>query len=142
VTFPPARGDSALVFKFGDFDPRLSPDGQQVAFERLVDDEFFFVDRQIGRWDIFVANMDGSGERNLTGEVEAAGFPKWSPHGQTILFLSHRVEDDQPLIALYTIDADGSDRHKVDVPLRNIALLGGDWMPDGEQIIFVAEIYR
>jgi Tol biopolymer transport system component len=142
VTFPPDRGESDLVFKFGDFDPRLSPDGQQVAFERLVDDEFFFVDRMIGRWDIFVANMDGSGERNLTNQVEAAGFPKWSPDGQTILFLSHRVEDDKPFIALYTIGADGSNRQRVNIPLRNIALLGGEWMPDGEHIVFVTEIYR
>jgi Tol biopolymer transport system component len=142
VTFPPSRGESGLVFNYGDYDPRLSPDGQQVAFERLVDDEFFFVDRQIGRWDIVVANLDGSGERNLTHEMEAAGFPKWSPDGQTILFLSHRVEDDKPLIALYTIGADGSDRQKVPVRLRNLGLLGGEWMPDGEHIVFAAEIYR
>lgn len=142
VTFPPSQGKSGLVFKYGDYDPRLSPDGQQVAFERLVDDEFFFVDRQIGRWDIVIANLDGSGERSLTHEMEAAGFPKWSPDGQTILFLSHRMEDDKPLIALYTIGADGSNRLEVPVPLRNIALLGGEWMPDGEHIVFVAEIYR
>ena len=143
VTFPPAKGASDLVFEYGDFDPSLSPDGQQVAFERLVDDEFFFVDRQIGRWDIFVADADNPGsERNLTNEQEAAGFPKWSPDGRTILFLSYHLEDGNPSIALFTIAADGSNRQKVNIPLRNFAPLGGTWMPDGEHIVFVAEIYR
>ena len=142
VTFPPATGESGLIFKYGDFDPRLSPDGQHIAFERLVDDDFFFVDRQIGRWDIFVVSTDSGEERNLTNEEEAAGFPKWSPNGQTILFLSHRVEAEKPLIALYTIDADGSNRQKVPIPLRNVAPLSGEWLPDGEHIIFAVEIYR
>jgi Tol biopolymer transport system component len=143
VTFPPARGESSLAFEYGDFDPSLSPDGRQVAFERLVDDEFFFVDRQIGRWDIFVADVNNPGnERNLTNKQEAAGFPKWSPDGQTILFLSYHLEDGNPAIALFTIGADGSNRQKVNIPLRNFAPLGGTWMPDGEHIVFVAEIYR
>lgn len=143
VTFPPAKGESSLAFEYGDFDPGLSPDGRQVAFERLVDDEFFFIDRQIGRWDIFVADVDNPGsERNLTKEQEAAGFPKWSPDGRTILFLSYYLEAGNPSVALFTIAADGSNRQKVNIPLRNFAPLGGTWMPDGEHIVFVAEIYR
>jgi Tol biopolymer transport system component len=142
VTFPPARDKSDLAFKYGDFDPNLSPDGQQVAFERQMDDDFFFVDRQIGRWDVFIASTGGGEERNLTNEEEAAGFPKWSPDGQTILFLSHRVEAGKPLIALYTIDATGSNRREVHIPLRNVAPLSGEWLPDGEHIIFAVEIYR
>jgi Tol biopolymer transport system component len=143
VTFPPVKDESNLVFKYGDFDPSLSPDGQQVAFERLVDDELFFVDRQIGRWDIFVADVNNPGnERNLTNAQEAAGLSKWSPDGQMILFVAYRVEDGNPAVALYTIGADGSDRQKVDIPLRNFAPLSGAWMPDGEHIVFAAEIYR
>jgi Tol biopolymer transport system component len=143
VTFPPAKGKSDLVFKYGDFDPNLSPDGQQVAFERLVDDEFFFVDRQIGRWDIFVADVNDPGnERDLTNEQEAAGFPRWSPDGRTILFAAYRLESGNPTVALYTVGADGSNRQKVDIPLRNVAPLGGAWVPDGEHIVFAAAIYR
>jgi len=142
VTSPPPAGESGGTFEFGDFDPRLSPDGKRIAFERHLDDDFALGEHRVGRWDIFVINVDGSGERDLTGEREAAGFPKWSPDGRTILFLAHRMENGRPSIGLYTIGADGEGRQRVPIPLANLVPLGGEWLPDGEHIVFVAEVFR
>jgi len=148
VTFPPlaaqtSRGAIELrPFKPGDFDPRLSPDGERIAFERHLDDDFALGEHRVGHWDIFVINIDGSGERDLTGEREAAGFPKWSPDGQTILFLAYRLEQGRPSVALYTIGVDGRGRQRVPIPIANLVPLGGEWLPDGEHIVFVAEVFR
>ncbi len=142
VTFPSAPGPSDSFFKPGDFDPRLSPDGKRIAFERHLDDDFALGKHRVGRWDIFVIHADGSGEQDLTGEREAAGFPKWSPDGQTLLFLAHRMENGRPVIGLYTIGADGEGRRRVPIPIPNLVPLGGEWLPDGEHIVFVAEVFR
>ena len=57
------------------YDPELSPDGQQVAFTRGGNDN-----------NIYVINVDGSGEREVYGEGELLRAPKWSPDGQRIVF--------------------------------------------------------
>ncbi len=57
------------------YDPELSPDGRQVAFTRGGNDN-----------NIYVINVDGSGEREVYGEGELLRAPKWSPDGQRIVF--------------------------------------------------------
>jgi Tol biopolymer transport system component len=47
----------------------MSPDGQQVVFERTDDLSF-------GDSDLWIANIDGSGARML---ASGGGFPSWNP---------------------------------------------------------------
>jgi TolB protein len=56
-------------------DPVLSPDGKQVAFTRWQGD--------VGT--LWVANVDGSGERAVLGEMRKAKGPDWSPDGSQIV---------------------------------------------------------
>ncbi len=56
------------------FEPALSPDGNQVAFTRW--------DEPRGLW---VINVDGSGERLLSG-ANRARSPTWTPDGRAIVF--------------------------------------------------------
>ncbi len=56
-------------------DPVISPDGQRVAFTRWQGDS----------GSLWVANLDGSGERQITGEIKQARHPSWSPDGKRIV---------------------------------------------------------
>lgn len=60
----------------GGFDPTISPDGAQVAFTRTG-----------GEQGLYVINVDGSGERLVFGERNGLYMPKWSPNGNSLLFV-------------------------------------------------------
>lgn len=142
VTFPP-EGEANSTYKPGDFDPCLSPDGRWIAWERHLEGEFTIRGHSIGRWDIFVIGADGTGERDLTNAVEAAAFPHWSPDGSQILFYAY-TDGEHPAAALYVMNADGSNRRPITVPVPTLMVLGGDWFltAEGLQVVFTAEVLR
>lgn len=60
--------------------PDLSPDGTQVAFDRLVN----------GQRDIFVCDLDGSHLQQITDDPADDVLPRWSADGASLYFSSHR----------------------------------------------------
>ncbi len=64
--------------KEGGSQPAWSPDGNQLAFVRTVDD----------KPQIFLLSMDGGEPLQLTKYKYGASNPKWSPDGKQILFSS------------------------------------------------------
>jgi Tol biopolymer transport system component len=83
-----------------------------------------------GTCDIYVVNVDGSGQQQLT-RSEHDQAPAWSPDGRTIAF--HRWRDGQP--AIYVMNAEGTAQRK----LTRTAYGEGwpAWSPDGRKIAFV-----
>ena len=123
----------------GDMNPRWSPDGNRIAFTRLLSDNLSSV---------FVVNADGTNLR-LVSRGGYSEHPKWSPDGRWIAFqeqLMHGyqgIRDDRSY-RLWMVRPDGSGRRRLDAGGRfadgqPFVAFGTawDWSPDSRQIAFV-----
>src|SRR5262249_34505236 len=72
-------------------DPEVSPGGKLVAFAVRDTD----VDANRGRFDIWLAAVDGSFVRRLTTSPDNDHDPAWTPDGRWVYFLSSRGGSDQ-----------------------------------------------
>lgn len=101
-----------------------SPDGKQIAFLSTRDGSSF---------DVYVVNVDGSQERNLSNSPTEDRDPVWSPDGKRIAFTSRRDGNAE----IYVVDvASGA--------LVNLTHNPGEdgtpaWSPDGGQILFSSD---
>ena len=100
----------------GDGNPRWSPDGKRIAFDRYRGDN----------WDVYVMDADGSNQRRLTYSPEDDDFAAWAPHGRSLVFQSHR----DPEVGVYVVDIASGAARRVTRDGRF-----PDWLPDG-RIIF------
>jgi Tol biopolymer transport system component len=107
-----------------DFLPAWSPDGQMIAFTRMLRD----------RSEIFLMNADGSSVKQLTRDrVTDDQAPAWSPDGTRIAY-SSREAGEQNLVIVNT---DGSEAMQLtDGPFE---ASGPAWSPDGKQIAFICD---
>jgi len=103
ITEPPKAGTWGNAnLPFGDYDPRLSPNGNSIAFERLEDDTSLH-----GNYNIYVINSDGSGETRLTNTGYSQGIVSWSHKGDKMVFVVGAIEDEGKY-DIYVINGDGS----------------------------------
>lgn len=114
LTNPPNAGVWGNAnLPFGDYDPRLSPNGQIVVFERLEDDTSIH-----GNYNMFAVNADGSGETRLTDNGYTQGIVSWSHSGDRLVFIISGINDEGKY-DIYMMDADGS----------NITNINPDYFP-------------
>jgi len=85
--------------------------------------------------DIFIANADGTNQRQLTTNVGSNFDPALSPDGSKIVFTSDRYGNHE----IFVIDVDGEN----EIRLTNNRDSDGDaaWSPDGTQIAFTTNRY-
>jgi TolB protein len=108
--------------------PDWSPDGKQIVF---VGSYEYPGPGQYQNFEIYIINIDGSGQTRLTYNTAQDGAPAWSPDGKRIAFLSKRDGDHE----IYVMNIDGSNQTN----LTNHPLADDRracWSPDGKKIAF------
>src|SRR6266550_2488547 len=107
----------------GSVDPIWSPDGKRIAYANF----------HSGRSEVFVINVVGTGETQLTTD---GGFPgAWSPDGTRIAFANSSDGDDE----LFLMNPDGSGVTRLThSPGRDEGDRAG-WSPDGARIVFSSD---
>ncbi|MFL6466492.1 MAG: hypothetical protein ACJ72Z_00895 [Pyrinomonadaceae bacterium] len=101
--------------------PSISPDGKRIAFRRMIGEM---------NSEVFLANADGTGVKNLTNHPSFDGWPSWSPDGTRIAFASNRNSSYQ----IFTMNPDGGE-------IRLLANTEGratapQWGKDGQKVYF------
>jgi Tol biopolymer transport system component len=121
-----------------DFDPTLSPNGQEIAFvSQNVQDS-----NPEGDAEVYTMNPDGSDGRNLTnngGGVDERD-PHFSPDGQQIAFTSFGRQPSNPEgdFEVYLMNVDGSDQRNLTNTAGAISDFDAAISPDAQRIAYVS----
>ncbi|MBB6048432.1 TolB family protein [Armatimonas rosea] len=109
----------------------VSPDGRKLVYTRTA---------ASFDMDIYVCNIDGTGERQLTsGGTLSETKPCWSPDGRKILYSQSNLSS--VFTKLMIMEADGSGKHAITEDSftvhDRINFSSGKWSPDGSKIVAI-----
>jgi RNA polymerase sigma factor (sigma-70 family) len=113
-------------------EPSLSPDGTKIAF--VIRSQTHQSSQ------IFTANADGSGPKQLTEGQYFNWTPRWSPDGKKFVFETTRNDSPATHVAggyrdIYVMDSDGQNQTNL---TRNTFGHHPSWSPDGKSIAYMA----
>jgi dipeptidyl aminopeptidase/acylaminoacyl peptidase len=126
--------------------PRISPDGQRVAFVVTTIDER----KHEYRSSIWVAPTAGGEARRFTGGTANAHSPCWSPDGRWLAFVSDREGEPGGKNAqeqkqqgkgkqqIWLIPGDGGEAHQLTFMAHGVS--NPVWSPDSQRIVFSAAV--
>jgi dipeptidyl aminopeptidase/acylaminoacyl peptidase len=112
-------------------DPQVSPDGRWIAFVIRKTD----LEANLGRTDLWLVGVDGSGLRRLTSHSANDFNPRWAPDGKSLWFISTRSESAQ----VWRIPIDGGEAEQITKEPLDVANLLVS--PDGKSIAFTMEVF-
>jgi len=120
------------------FDPTLSPDGKRMIFLKMLE----------GKEQLFIADVDGTGETQLSHDSLDIEDPAWSPDGASVAYV--RLESGKN--ALYVMDLATKSARRLSPATQSP--IHPAWTADGRSILYctnddldpprknAAEIYR
>src|SRR5258708_469090 len=123
-----------LVSLRSGYDPEVSSDGKKIAFvvsEPTIPNK----PDNGGNDNIWIVPTDGSKPAKLfASSPQSDYYPRWSPDGSRMAFLSDRSEDGQAQIWL--MRAEGGEAQKLTDVKAGVSSFR--WAPDGRRIAFLA----
>jgi dipeptidyl aminopeptidase/acylaminoacyl peptidase len=109
-------------------DPQFSPDGSRIAL--VVSDPLKSEKRTTHLW---LYDRNTSATRQLTFSSKSETYPRWSPDGKTLAFLSNRSGDEQQI---YLLRMEGGEAYAVTKAKASVRALA--WAPDGHSLAYLA----
>lgn len=100
-----------------------APDGKRAVIIKIIG----------GREQLFVMNLDGSGEAQITRDDADHEDPVWSPDGRKIAFI--RIKDGKKVVHL--ANPDGSGLEPVTPPAQSA--IHPSFTPDGKAILYCTD---
>jgi Tol biopolymer transport system component len=110
-----------------DVEPVFSPNGNQIAFARIV------VDDPIATEAIYVVNTDGTGLRRVVPPMFGLEHPKWSPDGRWIAFnIAPEAGSTPNAGSVLLVHPDGTGMHVLRAATSDFGFFKPRWSPDGK----------
>jgi Tol biopolymer transport system component len=117
-----------------DVEPVFSPDGQQIAFGRIIGptDPNNFLQSEA----VYVARTDGTGLHEVVPPRPGLEHPAWSPDGSRLIFnIAPEAQGAPGAGSIFAVNPSGAGLHVVRAASARWSFFKPVWSPDGRKLL-------